>query len=114
MVNKFSEVFPDDIPCVSPYKEINFGIDLISNTHPISIPPYRMTPTELRKLKEKFRNFLDKVFIHPSVSSWAAPLLFVHKKDGSLQICIDSRQLNKVNVKSKYSLPRIDDLFDQF
>jgi len=81
-------------------------------TAPISIAPYRMAPTELRELKIQLQELLDKGFIHPSVSPWGAPVLFVKKKDGTLRLCIDYRQLNKVTVKNKYPLPRIDDLFD--
>ena len=72
-----------------------------------------MAPAELKELKEQLKDLLDKGFIRPSVSPWGAPVLFVRKKDGSLRMCIDYRQLNKVTVKNKYPLPRIDDLFDQ-
>ena len=72
-----------------------------------------MAPAELKKLKEQLANLLDKGFIRPSVSPWGAPVLFVRKKDESLRICIDYRQLNKVTIKNKYPLPRINDLFDQ-
>ena len=72
-----------------------------------------MAPVELRELKAKLEELLGKGFIKPSASPWGAPVLFVKKKDGSFQMCIDYRQLNKVTVKNKYPLPRIDDLFDQ-
>ncbi|KAH0711565.1 hypothetical protein KY289_007524 [Solanum tuberosum] len=113
VVREFPEVFPDDLPGIPPEREIDFGIDLIPDTRPISIPPYRMAPAELKELKEQLRDLLDKGFIRPSVSPWGAPVLFVRKKDGSLRMCIDYRQLNKVTIKNKYPLPRIDDLFDQ-
>ena len=80
---------------------------------PISIPPYRMALLELRELKVQLQDFLDKGFIRPSTSPWGAPVLFIKKKDGSLRLCIDYRQLNKVTTKNKYPLSRIDDLFDQ-
>ncbi|WMV24356.1 hypothetical protein MTR67_017741 [Solanum verrucosum] len=79
---------------------------------PISIPPYRMTPAELKELKEQLKDLLDKGFIQPSISPWGAPVLFVRKKEGSLRMCIEYRQL-KVTIKNKYSLLRIDDLFHQ-
>ncbi|KAH0673847.1 hypothetical protein KY284_024934 [Solanum tuberosum] len=79
----------------------------------ICYPPYRMAPDELKELKEQLKDLLDKVFIHPSISSWGALVLFVRKKDMSLRICIDYHQLNRVTIKNKYPLPRIDDLFDQ-
>ncbi|WMV46245.1 hypothetical protein MTR67_039630 [Solanum verrucosum] len=113
VVNEFLDVFPNDLPGVPPKREIDFGIDLLPDTQPISIPPYRMAPAELKELKEQLRDLLEKGFIRPSQSPWGAPVLFVKKKDGSLRMCIDYRQLNRVTVKNKYSLPRIDDLFDQ-
>ncbi|WMV50937.1 hypothetical protein MTR67_044322 [Solanum verrucosum] len=109
----FPEVFPEDLPGVPPEREIDFGIDLLPDTQPISIPPYRMAPAELKELKEQLKDFLDKGFIRPSISPWGAPVLFVKKKNGSLRMCIDYRQLNKVTIKNKYPIPRIDDLFDQ-
>ena len=80
---------------------------------PISRTAYRMAPTELKELKTQLQELLDKGFIRPSVSPWGAPVLFVKKKDGSLRRCIDYRQINKVTVKNKYPLPRIEDLFHQ-
>ncbi|KAL0534115.1 hypothetical protein IC582_028396 [Cucumis melo] len=72
-----------------------------------------MAPTELKELKVQLQELLDKGFIRPSVLPWGAPVLFVKKKDGSMRLCIDYRELNKVTVKNRYPLPRIDDLFDQ-
>ncbi|XP_070025996.1 uncharacterized protein [Nicotiana sylvestris] len=113
IVREFPEVFPDDLPGLPPERIIDFGIDLMPDTQPISIPPYRMAPAELNELREQLKDLLDKGFIRPSVSPWGAPVLFVKKKDGSLRTCVDYRQLNKVTIKNKYPLPRIDDLFDQ-
>ena len=72
-----------------------------------------MALLELKELKLQLQELLEKGFIRPSVSPWGAPVLFVKKKDGTLRLCIDYRQLNKLTVKNKYPLPRIDDLFDQ-
>jgi hypothetical protein len=113
IVKEFIDVFPDDLPGLPPNREIEFCIDLVSGTKPISMAPYRMAPAELKELKEQIQDLLDKGFIRPSVSPWGAPVLFVKKKDGSMRMCIDYRQLNKVTVKNRYPLPRIDDLFDQ-
>ena len=74
---------------------------------------FRLAPAELKELKEQLQELLDKGFIRPSTSPWGAPVLFVKKKDGTLRLCIDYKELNKVTVKNKYPLPRIDDLFDQ-
>ncbi|XP_033516668.2 uncharacterized protein [Nicotiana tomentosiformis] len=113
VVREFSEVFPEDLPGLPPVREIDFGIDLPPDTQPISIPPYRMAPAELKELKQQLQDLLDKGFIRPSISPWGAPILFVKKKDGSLRMCIDYRQLNKITIHNKYPLPRIDDMFDQ-
>ena len=72
-----------------------------------------MAPVELKELKTQLQELLDKGFIRPGVSPWGAPVLFVKKKDSSMRLCIDYRELNKVTVRNKYPLPRIDDLFDQ-
>ena len=113
VVADFPDVFLEDLPGLPLEWEIEFCIDVPLGTQPISIPPYRMALTELRELKVQLQDLLDKGFIRPSTSPWGAPVLFVKKKDGSLQLCIDYRQLNKVTMKNKYLLPRIDELFDQ-
>ena len=113
VVNDFQDVFPDDLPGVPPSREIDFGIDLKPDTKQISIPPYRMAKTELKEFKLQLEYLIDKGFIQPSISPWGAPVLFIKKKNGTLKMCIDYRQLNKVTIKNKYPLPRIDDLFDQ-
>jgi len=79
----------------------------------VSITPYRMTPAELDELKKQLEDLLEKQFIQPSVSPWEAPVLLVKKKDGSSHLCIDYRQLNKLTIKNKYPLARIDELLDQ-
>ncbi|GKV25054.1 hypothetical protein SLEP1_g34559 [Rubroshorea leprosula] len=113
VVREFSDVFPEDLPGLPPDREVEFAIDLVPSTGPISKAPYRMAPIELKELKIQLEELLEKGFIHPSVSPWGAPVLFVKKKDGSMRLCIDYRELNKVTVKNRYPLPRIDDLFDQ-
>ena len=106
-------MFPEDFPRVAPKKEIGFGIDILLDIQPISIPPYIIDPVKLKELKEQLKDLLDKGFIRPSISPWGAPVLFVKKKDGSLRMGIDYRQLNKVNIMNKYLIPRIDDFFYQ-
>ncbi|GKV15260.1 hypothetical protein SLEP1_g26056 [Rubroshorea leprosula] len=113
MVREFPDVFPEDLPGLPPDREVEFAIDLVPGTGPVSKAPYRMAPAELKELKVQLKELLEKRFIRPSVSPWGAPVLFVKKKDGSLRLCIDYRELNKVTVKNRYPLPRIDDLFDQ-
>ena len=106
-------MFPEELPGLPPEREIDFTIELLRGTGPISQPPYRMAPAELKELQVQLQELVDNGFIRPSVSPWGAPVLFVRKKDGSLRLCIDYRKLNQVTVKNKYPLPRIDDLFDQ-
>ncbi|XP_070040126.1 uncharacterized protein [Nicotiana tomentosiformis] len=95
IVKEFLDVFLGDLPRIPQDREIEFGIDTLSGTQPISIPPYRMAPSEINELKKQLQDLLDKGFIRPSVSPWGTPVLFVKKKDGSLRMCIDYRQLNK-------------------
>jgi hypothetical protein len=85
----------------------------VPSTNPISKAPYRMASSELKELKEQLQELLDKGFTHPSISPWGALVLFVKKKDGSMTMCIDYWKLNKVTIKNRYPLPRIDDLLDQ-
>nr|CAD1827491.1 unnamed protein product [Ananas comosus var. bracteatus] len=72
-----------------------------------------MAPAELRELKAQLQDLMDKGYVRPGVSPWGAPVLFVKKNNGSLRLCVDYRELNKVTIKNKYPLPRIDDPFDQ-
>ncbi|KAA3463644.1 DNA/RNA polymerases superfamily protein [Gossypium australe] len=112
-VKEYADVFPKELPGLPPDLEVKFGIDLLPGTAPVSIAPYRMAPKELMKLKAQIQELLDRGFIRPSVSPWGAPVLFVKKKDGTMRMCTDYCQLNKLTIKNKYPLPRIDDLFDQ-
>ncbi|KAL0540965.1 hypothetical protein IC582_020991 [Cucumis melo] len=113
VVREYPDVFPDELPGLPPPREVDFAIELEPGTAPISRAPYRMAPAELKELKVQLQELLDKGFIRPSESPWGAPVLFVKKKDGSMRLCIDYRELNKVTVKNRYPLLRIDDLFDQ-
>nr|GFC12519.1 putative reverse transcriptase domain-containing protein [Tanacetum cinerariifolium] len=113
VVRDFSDVFPEELPGIPPEREVEFGIELVSGTQPISKAPYRMAPIELKELKEQLQELLDLGFIRSSISSWGAPVLFVKKKDGSMRLCIDYRKLNRVTIRNRYLLPRIDDFFDQ-
>ena len=112
IVKEFPDVFLDDISGLPTDRAIEFVIELILGTEPISIPLYRMAPAELKELKEQLEELLSKGFIRPSTSTWGAQVLFVKKKDGSLRLCIDYRQLNRVKIRNQYPLPRIDELFD--
>ena len=110
---EFLEVFPKELIGLPPDRELEFTIDLIPSSAPVSQAPYRMAPSELKELKVQLQDLVDIGFIRPSTSPWEASMLFMKKKDGSLRLCIDYRQLNKVTIKNKYQLPRINDLFDQ-
>ncbi|GJY28427.1 putative reverse transcriptase domain-containing protein [Tanacetum coccineum] len=90
-----------------------FRIELIPRATPVAKSPYRLSPSELEDFLGQLKEIQDKGFIRPSSSPWGAPVLFVKKKDGSFRMCIDYKELNKLTVKNRYPLPRIDDLFDQ-
>ncbi|GJZ87784.1 putative reverse transcriptase domain-containing protein [Tanacetum coccineum] len=94
-------------------QQVEFRIDLIPGAAPVARAPYRLAPSEMKELSKQLQELLEKGFIRPSSSPWGAPVLFVKKKDGSFRICIDYRELNKLTIKNRYPLPRIDDLFDQ-
>jgi len=113
VVKDFSEVFPLDVPGLPPNCDVEFSIDIMPGTGPISISPYRMSPLELVELKKQIEDLQSKGFIRPSASPWGAPVLLVKKKDGKSRLCVDYRKLNEVTIQNKYPLPRIDDLMDQ-
>nr|GFB91759.1 putative reverse transcriptase domain-containing protein [Tanacetum cinerariifolium] len=113
IVSKFLDVFPDEIPGIPPVHEVEFNIKLIPGAEPISKTPYRMAPIELKELKDQLQELLERGFIRLSVSPWGAPVLFVKKKDGSMRLCIDYRELNKITIRNRYPLLRIDNLYDQ-
>ena len=113
IVCEFPEVFPEDFPGVLPTRQVEFRIDLALGAAPFARASYRLAPTEMQELSNQVKELLDKGFIRPSFLSWGAPVLFVKKKDRTFCMCIDYRELNKVMIKNRYPLPRIDDLFDQ-
>ncbi|GJX72925.1 putative reverse transcriptase domain-containing protein [Tanacetum coccineum] len=113
VIRDFPEVFPDELPGLPPPRQVEFRIDLIPGAAPVARAPYRLAPTEMKELSKQLQELLEKGFIRPSSSPWGAPVLFVKKKDGSFRMCIDYRELNKLTIKNRYPLPRIDDLFDQ-
>nr|GEZ99750.1 hypothetical protein [Tanacetum cinerariifolium]GEZ99784.1 hypothetical protein [Tanacetum cinerariifolium] len=104
VVRDFSDVFVKELPGIPPEREVEFGIELVSGTQPISKAPYRMAPIELKELKEKLQELLDLGFIRPSVSPWGAPVLFVKKKDGSMRLCIDYHELNRTKEEHEEHL----------
>ena len=112
MLKNLKMCFQRIYPGLPPDREIEIAIELIPGAAPVSKAPYRLAPVELKELATQLQELLDKGMIRPSVSPWGAPVLFVKKKDGSLRLCIDYRELNKLTIKNKYPLPRIDDLFD--
>jgi hypothetical protein len=111
-LKEFEDVFKET-PGLPPKRDIDFFINFVPRATLVSKTPYRISTPELKELKMQLEELLKKGYIRPSMSPWGAPVLFVKKKDGTLKLCIDFRQFNKVFVKNKYPLPRIDDLFDQ-
>jgi hypothetical protein len=113
VVNEFPNIFPDELPGVPPDQDIRFVIELMPGTALIYKNPYRMAAPELTELKEHIKKLLEKWLIHPSSSSWGAPVISVSKRDGTQRLCMDYLALNEVTIKNKYLMPWIDDLFDQ-
>ena len=105
--------FPEEILGLPPKRELDFTIELVPGAVPSSKAPYQISILEVNELKSQLKELIDKKYIRPSVSPWGAPVIFVKKKDGTLRLCIDYRQLNKMTIKNRYLLPHIYDLFDQ-
>ncbi|GKD72559.1 putative reverse transcriptase domain-containing protein [Tanacetum coccineum] len=112
-VRDFPKVFSKDLPGLPPTRQVEFQIDLVPGDAPVARAPYRLAHSEMKKLSDQLQDLSDKGFIRPGSSLWGAPVLFVKKKGGSFRMCIDYRQLNKLTVKNRYPLIRINDLFDQ-
>ncbi|GJS74813.1 putative reverse transcriptase domain-containing protein [Tanacetum coccineum] len=113
VIHNFPEVFPDELPGLPPPRQVEFRIELVPGAAPVACAPYRLAPSKLKELSDQLKELPEKGFIRPSSSPWGAPVLFVKKKDGSFCMYIDYRELNKLTVKNRYPLSRIDDLFDQ-
>nr|GEU93683.1 putative reverse transcriptase domain-containing protein [Tanacetum cinerariifolium] len=113
IVRDFPKVFPEDLSGIPPARQVEFQIDLVPGAAPVARAPYRLAPFEMKELAKQLQELSDKGFIRPISSPWGAPVLFVKKKDGSFCMCIDYRELNKLMVKNRYPLLRINDLFDQ-
>ncbi|GJT06203.1 putative reverse transcriptase domain-containing protein [Tanacetum coccineum] len=113
VVRNLPSIFLENLPGLPPSREVEFRIDLISGAMPVAKSPYRLAPAKMQELSNQLKELQEKGFIRPSSSPWGAPVLFVEKKDGSFRICIDYRELNKLTIKNRYPIPRIDDLFDQ-
>ncbi|GKD75518.1 putative reverse transcriptase domain-containing protein, partial [Tanacetum coccineum] len=112
IVRESPKVFPEDLPGLPPARQVEFQIDLVPGAAPVARAPYQLAPAEMQELSTQLQELFDRGFIRPSSSPWGAPILFVKEKDGSFQMCIDYHELNKLTVKNRYPLPRIDDLFD--
>jgi hypothetical protein len=113
IVCEYLDIFLEELPGMPPDRDIEFSIELLPGTAPISERAYRMDVKDLIELKKQIEELQEKSFIRPSSSPRGAPVLFVNKKDGSRRMCVDYRSLNEVTIKNKYPLPQIEDLFDQ-
>ncbi|GJR18550.1 putative reverse transcriptase domain-containing protein [Tanacetum coccineum] len=105
--------FAHDFPGIPPTRQVEFQIDLVPGATPVARAPYRLASSEMKEFLDQLQELSDKDFIRPSSSPWGAPVLFVKKKYGSFRMCIDYWELNKLMVKNRYPLPRINDLFNQ-
>ena len=114
VVKDYPDVFPEELPGMPPDRDnIEFLIELLPGTGPISKRPYRMPANVLEEIKKQIKELLEKGYIRRSPSPWGALVLLVEKKDKSLRMVVDYRALNEVTIKNKYPLPMINDLFDQ-
>ncbi|GKE16072.1 putative reverse transcriptase domain-containing protein [Tanacetum coccineum] len=111
IVQDFLEVFPEDLSGIPLTRQAEFQIDLVPGVAPVALAPYRLASSEMIELSDQLQELSNKGFIRLSTSPWGAPVLFVKKKDGSFSMCIDCRELNKLTVKNRYPLLRIDNLF---
>nr|GEU80428.1 putative reverse transcriptase domain-containing protein [Tanacetum cinerariifolium] len=114
VVIEFSDIFLEYLHGLPPVRQVEVQIDLIPGAALVARTPYRPAHSEMQELSNQLQELIDRGFIRPSTSLWGAPVLFVKKKDGSFRMCIDYRELNKLTIKNRYPLPRIDNLFDQF
>ena len=114
LIKEFQDIFPSTLPNnLPPKRTVDHSIELIPGSEPPSRPTYRLSYLEMNELKKQLSELLQKGFIRPSVSPFGAPVLFVHKKEGTLRLCVDYRALNKITIKNRYPLPRIEELMDR-
>ena len=114
LISEFSDVFPDDLPRQPPpHRDVDHQIELIPGSSPPSQPTYPLSYAEMDELKKTLADLGTHGFARPSKSPFGAPVLFVKKKDGSMRMCVDYRALNKITIKNRYPLPRIDELLDR-
>jgi hypothetical protein len=106
VVSEFPDVFPEELQGMPPERKVEFSIELIPGTAPISKRAYRVSRPELVELKKQIDELLEKGYIRPSTSPWAAPVLFVEKA-GTKRMYIDYRSLNEVTVKNMYPCPEL-------
>ena len=112
VIYEYEDVFPDELPGLPPYRDVDFIFKLHLGTSPISMTPHSMTPAEFQEIKVQLQELLDIGFIKSSTSYWGTPILFAKKRDKIFRLCIDYQQLNRATIKNRYALPHIDDLFD--
>jgi len=113
LLGQYEDVFPEGLPPgMPPDRNVVHPISLEPGAKPAYRPMYRLSPEEKEECKKQVKDLLDKGLVQPSSSLWGAPILFVPKPNGKLRMCCDFRMLNKVTIKNKFPLPRIDDLLD--
>jgi hypothetical protein len=113
VVKDFLDVFPEELPGMPPYREVEFAIDPLPGTAPTFKRPYMMSVEELKGLKKQLTELQEAGYIRSNSSPCGASVLFIQKKEGSQGMCVDYRSLNDVTVKNKCPLPCIEDLFNR-
>ena len=113
-MQNYQDIFPDKLPYGPPPKRlVDHEIDTVLGETPPHKSPYRLSSSEMEELRRQVELLLEQGWIRPSSSPYGAPVLFIPKKNGKWRMCVDYRALNKITIKNRYPLPKIEELLDR-